>query len=292
MLGTAFAAAAAMLPFAIPIVRIFAVALLTRLALVPIGAGKQRRSGLEDEAKRQRLNELRALVPQPPSKNIGGESIGDEDYLRFLFVCKWDVGKAADMLRTDFEWRTKTKPRTIKYAGAVIGIRGWRRLERRTPSLQMPCTLVTTSEWKPSTFSKLRWRSVAENSRFITFFMEEMCRCMPSKHGVTGAVMLLNMKGFRMPLLVPYVKDGVSLCQKFYPCRLGAVVAFNLPAYFPLIWRVASPWFNEDIRSKIVFPPRHLRNESAVLAWLDQREGRREKPFAQAYSQVGEFASV
>ena len=56
--------------------------------------------------------------------------------------------------------------------------------------------------------------------------------------------------------------------------------------------KVVSPWFNEDIRSKIVFPPRRLRNASAVLDWLDERERRREKPFAQTYAQLKYFECV
>ena len=87
-------------------------------------------------------------------------------------------------------------------------------------------------------------------------------------------------------------RDGVALCQGHYPCRLGAIVAYNLPGCFPLIWRIVSPWFNQDIRSKIVFPPRHLKNESAVLDWLDERERRREKPFALCFAQIQEFGFV
>ena len=73
---------------------------------------------------------------------------------------------------------------------------------------------------------------------------------------------------------------------------LGAVVAFNLPAYFPLVWRIASPWFNEDIKSKIVFPPRHLHDADAVMDWLDEKERKREKPFALTYRQIDEFGDL
>lgn len=120
----------------------------------------------------------------------------------------------------------------------------------------------------------------------MTFFMEEMVRRLPQRRGVDGAVLLLDMHRFRMALLVPYVRDGVVLCQTHYPCLLGAVVGYNLPRYFPLIWRAASPWFNDDIRSKIVFAPRHLRNESAVFDWLDSLEQRGEKPFAATFAKL------
>ena len=74
--------------------------------------------------------------------------------------------------------------------------------------------------------------------------------------------------------------------------RLGAVVAYNLPAYFPLVWRIASPWFNEDIKSKIVFPPRHLHDADSVMDWLDEKERKKEKPFALTYRQIEEFGDL
>ena len=256
-------------------------------------------SGLLSKARGGRLGQeehsarLRALIQEcPPSQRalLGGDTIRDTDYLRFLIVARWNVARAAEMVQDHLEWRHKAKPRSIRYAaGARDGLRGWKLLDRRTKALEMPCTHVLTSEWAPMSVASLRRRRYEENLRHITYFMEEMVRRMPPKRpGVTGAVMLLDMKGFRMPNL-PYVRAGVMLCQAQYPCRLGAVVAYNLPAYFPLIWRVASPWFNDDIKSKIVFPPRHLKNESAVLDWLDERERRREKPFALAYAQLAEF---
>ena len=100
------------------------------------------------------------------------------------------------------------------------------------------------------------------------------------------------MTKFKVSNLIPYVKDGIMLCQKSYPCRLGAVVAYNLPAYFPLVWRIASPWFNEDIKSKIVFPPRHLHDADAVMDWLDEKERKKEKPFALTYRQIEEFGDL
>jgi len=274
-----------------PAIRIIAAAIVARLVLLrarPAGGGSQ---ALVANERATRLGSLMSLVPAPPSKAIGGERLCETDFVRFLHVCRWDVDAAAAMLRADLAWRRTAKPRALRYKGATTGIRGWSVLERSSRQLHMPVTLVTTRAWRPAHTSALRWRSVEENMRHINFFMEEMVRRMPRRpRGVTGAIMMLDMTGFKTSLLVPYVRDGVALCQKHYPCRLGAVVAFNLPSYFPLIWRIVSPWFNDDIRSKIVFPPRHLKDASEVLDWLDERERRRQKPFALQFAQLESFS--
>jgi len=279
------------LPLA-PAVRLIGAVLAARW-LSGLVAKAQRGRFLGQEEHLSRLHELIEEAPRPSKRALGGDTIRDADYLRFLIVARWDVSKASEMVQQHFKWRHKAKPRSIRYAaGSRDGVRGWKILDRRTKLLEMPCTHVMTAEWEPVSVSLLRSRRYEENLRHITFFMEEMVRKMPTKRpGVTGAVMLLDMGGFRMPNL-PFVRAGVQLCQAQYPCRLGAVVAYNLPAYFPLIWRIASPWFNEDIKSKIVFPPRHLKNETAVLDWLDERERKREKPFALAFMQMQEHNEI
>ena len=191
---------------------------------------------LTDDTKRVRVRELMELVPPPSRKSLAGESIREGDYARFLSVCSWNVECAADLLRRDLTWRRKVKPRGIRYSKSSDN--GWVLTDHRTPILKMPVTLVTTAQWQPQRYSVLPWQCVEENKRHINFCMEEMVRKLPKKRGVTGAVMLLDMQGFKLPLLVPYVRDGVVLCQAHYPCRLGAIVAYNLPACFPLIWRV------------------------------------------------------
>ena len=263
------------------VIRAVILALIAQTVLQRSAPGLKRRRGLSDTVKHQRVQETLALVKLPSKSDIG-ELIDDDAVARFLTVCRWDAKKAATLLHQDFAWRQKAKPRSIRFSNPEAGCNGWTVLKRRTRILQMPCTSVQTSEWEPRTVG----RSVEQNIRHVAFFMEEMIKRMPMTPGVTGAVMLIDMNGFRMPLLVPYVRDGVMLCQKHYPCRLGAIVAYNLPAIFPLIWKVVSPWFNEDIRSKIVFPPRHLTDESAVLDWLDEQERKRAKPFKQTFAEL------
>mmetsp|Transcript_715 Transcript_715/g.1984 ORF Transcript_715/g.1984 Transcript_715/m.1984 type:complete len:129 (+) Transcript_715:461-847(+) len=125
----------------------------------------------------------------------------------------------------------------------------------------MPVTTVTTSDWHPEEYGR------KQNVAHVSFFIEEMVRRMPT--GVVGAAMFLDMGGFNVRSLIPYVKDGVDTMQCHYPCRLGAIIAFNLPRYFPAIWRIVKPWLNKDIRSKIKFAPPGVKDHQAALKWYN-----------------------
>ena len=297
---------------AAPVLRAIVAALLARSAIH--AAGKLKKFSAPALAvRRDEVHELMELLPPPDAKALGGEALTAQDYARFLSVCRWKVPKAAALLRADLEWRRGARPRAYqrkksskqldrKAAPLVLargkltsadGVNGWRVIERRTKQLGMPVMLVTTREFRPKEASALPWVRIEENKKHIHYMVEECIRRLPDKApGVVGSVILLDMTKFKVSNLIPYVKDGIMLCQKSYPCRLGAVVAYNLPAYFPLVWRIASPWFNEDIKSKIVFPPRHLHDADSVMDWLDEKERKKEKPFALTYRQLEEFGDL
>ena len=151
--------------------------------------------------------------------------------------------------------------------------------------------LVTTREFRPKEALRCQVR-IEENKKHIHYMVEEASAGCPTRRPASSARDPARHDQIQGLEPHPYVKDGIMLCQKSYPCRLGAVVAYNLPAYFPLVWRIASPWFNEDIKSKIVFPPRHLHDADAVMDWLDEKERKKEKPFALTYRQIEEFGDL
>ncbi|KAG8467042.1 hypothetical protein KFE25_000358 [Diacronema lutheri] len=225
--------------------------------------------------QRLRLAELARQCPPPNAWQMGGERVRPMDMARFMRVYGWSVERAKAVLLEDYAWRKANRPRALRQerdtpAAARQG--AWRAprdaLGRPLRTKDgLPVTTVTTRAWRPHAYGR------AQNVKHVSFFMEEMVRAMPP--GVEGAAMLLDMGGFKPGLLFPYVKDGVDCCQRHYPCRLGAIIAFNLPPYFPAIWRVVQPWFNADIRSKIAFAPRHVKDHMAALAWYDRtRAGR------------------
>lgn len=245
-------------------------------ASIAAQAQKQRkREACAPLIQRSRLSELARLCPPPHPRSIGGERIGPSDLSRFLRVRGWNVEKTAPVVLDDYKWRCALRPRALRQerdtpAAARQG--AWRqprdafgRPVRTADGL--PVTTVSTGAWRPHAYGR------AQNIKHVAFCMEDMVKKM--EDDVEGAAMLLDMAGFKASLLFPYVKDGVDTCQRHYPCRLGAIVAFNLPPYFPTIWQVVQPWLNADIREKISFAPRAVQNHAQALAWYDSTKARR-----------------
>ncbi|KAJ1632311.1 CRAL-TRIO domain-containing protein [Pavlovales sp. CCMP2436] len=203
------------------------------------------RGAVGARVKATRLAELAQLCPAPASEQLGGETITREDLARFLRVHDWDVEKAASVLRVDYAWRQQNRPRALRPRDAPGAARqgAWRAPRDKwgwpvRTADGLPVTTVTTRDWRPNAYGR------KQNAKHIAFCMEEMVRSMPRGRPQGGAAMLLDMSGFKPGLLYPYVKDGVDTCQRHYPCRLGAIIAFNLPSFFPAIWAIVQPWFN------------------------------------------------
>lgn len=216
------------------------------------------------------LEELIAACPFPKPAAIGGERITVDDYRRFLRVNSWNLKKTIEVMHKDLAWRKNVQPKKLRRRDFPTASKQESWIPRgsvRKPQLSrvkgqfMPITGVSALQWRPQRYG------ASESQRHICFMMEEMIRRMPSN--VLGAIMVIDMSGFHLGTL-SYVKDGVNMMQCHYPQRLGAIILYNLPSCFPYVWKVISPMFNEDIRSKIMFPPRRVSTETEALAWADR----------------------
>ena len=78
------------------------------------------------DQRHRAIAELRRLVPPPPVFKLG-ERVTADTYARFLAICEWDAERAAKLLRRDFVWRAKYKPRLLKPSDMPIACsqRGW-----------------------------------------------------------------------------------------------------------------------------------------------------------------------
>ena len=72
------------------------------------------RSRPSDVQRLKALEETMRLAPVPDPALVGGERIDSHTYCRFLSVCDWDPARAAAMLKKDFKWRMKYKPRLLR----------------------------------------------------------------------------------------------------------------------------------------------------------------------------------
>jgi len=79
--------------------------------------GVFRRGGNRLSLLKQRdlIAEVRAAVPPPPARVLGGERMSAETYERFLRAVDWNVPKATANLKTDLKWRAKYQPRLLRF---------------------------------------------------------------------------------------------------------------------------------------------------------------------------------
>ena len=61
------------------------------------------------------------------------------------------------------------------------------------------------------------------------------------------------------------------MLRSHYPGRLGAACFFNTPGYFYPVWKIISPWLNEEIMQKTFFLPKSVRNAEEAILWLDRK---------------------
>ena len=51
--------------------------------------------------------------------------------------------------------------------------------------------------------------------------------------------------------LMPWVRTNSDVGQPYFPECLGQLSIINIPSFFPMLWRIASAWFDQQIRDKI-----------------------------------------
>lgn len=86
----------------------------------------QSRRGVLDLSASERQGKvarLKHLVPAPLPSTLGGERITDDTYGRFMSVCEWDPGRAAELLERDLRWRAEYKPRELTPEAMPIACR-------------------------------------------------------------------------------------------------------------------------------------------------------------------------
>ena len=67
------------------------------------------------------------------------------------------------------------------------------------------------------------------------------------------------------------VHDCVNVLRNHYPGRAGAMCFINVPAYFHPVWKIISPWLDEEILGKTFFAPNSVSDVEKAIAWVDKK---------------------
>ena len=98
--------------------------------------------------------------------------------------------------------------------------------------------------------------------------MEHYIRRMPPR--VTRVCLIMDMRGFKSWML-PHVHAAVDILRNHYPGRAGAMCFMNVPGYFHPLWKIISPWLDEEILGKTFFAPGSVKDVEQAIAWVDNK---------------------
>ena len=67
------------------------------------------------------------------------------------------------------------------------------------------------------------------------------------------------------------MQKALPVFQAHYPGRLGAACFINVPGYFHPIWRIISPWLDDEILSKTFFLPKSVDDFEHAIRWINKK---------------------
>ena len=125
----------------------------------------------------------------------------------------------------------------------------------RTTKHGLPITYFRCWKWKP------HLATADESEKHLAYHIHHLIRRMPRSRGrrssataVSRICVIFDMRGFESWML-PYIHKCINILRLQYPGRAGAMCFINCPGYFTAVWRVISPWLDDEIRSKVFFAP-------------------------------------
>jgi hypothetical protein len=132
----------------------------------------------------------------------------------------------------------------------------------RTTAHGLPITYFKCWKWKPHLASD------HESELHLAYHIHHLIRRLPKSspslrrrnwnyyndNEVSRICVIFDMRGFETWML-PYIHKSINILRLHYPGRAGAMCFINTPIYFTAVWKVISPWLNDEIRSKVFFVP-------------------------------------
>ena len=281
--------------------------LVLHFFLLLVNHANARPSIIKDRRHLTAIEELKRLVPPPDRHELGGEEVDDAAYARFLSVAGWDPAKAEPSLRSSLEWRKRIRPGALRprHCSTLCRQHAWVALtkgqsktistieeegedkinnndnkNRRRPPLQLdpPYNCPPLQSWQttrhglPITYFRCwRWRpdeaSADEGERHLAYHIHHLIRRAP--RDVSRICVIFDMRGFEGWML-PYVRRSIDVLRRHYPGRAGAMCFINAPGYFTAVWKVISPWLDDEIRSKTFFAPKDVRDAERAINFLNK----------------------
>ena len=85
---------------------------------------------------------------------------------------------------------------------------------------------------------------------------------------ISRICVIFDMRGFQSTML-PHIHKCINILRNQYPGRAGAMCFINVPIYFTTVWKIISPWLDDEIRSKVFFAERDVDDVEKAVGYLN-----------------------
>ena len=267
-------------------------------------------STIADNRHLTAIAELKRLVPPPASSGSSSETdaINDDDYYaRFLSVNDWDPIKTQSSIQQSIQWRKRVQPNKIRskdcptlcrqYAWLALAsgpgsmsilnhddeqhnTAGDDKRKKKQLPLDPPYKSPPLQSWRttkhgfPITYFRCwKWKpeeaSSEESEKHLAYHIHHSIRRIPNNKNVSRICVIFDMRGFEAYML-PYIHKCINILRCQYPGRAGAMCFINVPIYFTTVWKIISPWLDDEIRSKVFFAPRGVDDVEKTIRYLNK----------------------
>ncbi|KAL7527444.1 hypothetical protein ACHAWF_002182 [Thalassiosira exigua] len=267
-------------------------------------------SSIKDKQHLAAIAELKRLVP-PPSSGGSSEidCINDDAYYaRFLSINEWDPIKTESSIRQSIQWRKRVQPHKLRPRSCPALCRQYAWLALTTgpgsksilndddkqqqdaarrynkqPPLDPPYNCPPLQSWRttkhgfPITYFRCwKWKpelaSSEESEKHLAYHIHHSLRRIPNhKNNVSRICVIFDMRGFETYKL-PYIHKCINILRCQYPARAGAMCFINAPMVFTTVWKIISPWLDDEIRSKVFFAPREVDDVEKSIGYLNKKK--------------------
>lgn len=215
------------------------------------------RAPLAEAAKDTRLadpsrEKLRKMVAERPA--LAGSSLGEQ--ARFLTLHHNDAARALKGLQDYYSWLASPlygAEKVGEISEATPGMEAQLRsgkcyLVTRPDREERPVVVVHVDRHDPSK------SPLDETTLLVVFTLFAAQARLSSEAAGTFAIVFDLSKARYNNVDLPLIQRFVSILTNFYPERLGVMLLYDAPGFFPaLCWPLIKPWLNPVTRSKVHF---------------------------------------
>mmetsp|Transcript_20681 Transcript_20681/g.32362 ORF Transcript_20681/g.32362 Transcript_20681/m.32362 type:complete len:340 (-) Transcript_20681:337-1356(-) len=140
----------------------------------------------------------------------------------------------------------------------------------RTTKHGLPITYFRCWKWKPELASS------DESEKHLAYHIHHLLRRIPTNRNnkqkdISRICVIFDMRGFSSAML-PHIHKCINILRCQYPGRAGAMCFINVPVYFTTVWKIISPWLDEEIRTKVFFAERGVDDVEKAVEFLNGME--------------------